>query len=436
MLIREKTGIRLLVISILLVVSGDVCKGAQGRRAAVYFSDGTVLTGMVSLTSGRKFKLNIPQGGSIKTTDMVTGEDVKYGKVRLFDLEPLREIRFYPSREEMYRRWKFIEKTGYDEKTAKADYTPAAKSYKGKPYPLRYLNATVAFASGETLQGHLYTIALYLQADPTENNAVQKRHKLVLRSKQRGRPGTTLNDLVYVSRIKLLDEGKKIAAKITVTFADMRFAPDDAVQAMTCKTLTPVPTKKTEKDNTFIVESTFGEEFYLAARKDGKYLVGWPGQKDDKLRALADDHLNRHRDFYNDRKLLAVLADEEHNEVLTLVSLRRKVAPTHFGEVGGEWDKELGTVVEPWRLSIWRWKYDRENQELVLSARGTFFRVIFRTDDPTPQVVTSEKLWNLNRNADTVIVGTKDNRLYEKPAGKTNRKELFDENKKKKNQQR
>ena len=216
----------------------------------------------------------------------------------------------------------------------------------------------------------------------------------------------------------------------------MSFASDDVVQAMTRQTLTPVPTKKTEKDNTFIVESTFGEEFYLAARKDGKYLVGWPGQEDDKLKALADDHLNRHRDFYNDRKLLAVLADEEHNEVLTLVSLRRKVSPTHFGEVGGEWDKELGTVVEPWRLSIWRWKYDRENQELVLSARGTFFRMIFRTDDPTPQVVTSEKLWDLYRNADTVIVGTKDNRVYEKPAGKTNRKELFDESKKKKNQQR
>jgi hypothetical protein len=62
--------------------------------------------------------------------------------------------------------------------------------------------------------------------------------------------------------------------------------------------------------------------------------------------------------------------------------------------------------------------------------------VIFRTDDPTPQVVTSEKLWDLYRNGDTVTVRAKDNRVHEKPADKTNRKEMFDESKKKKNQPR
>jgi hypothetical protein len=81
------------------------------------------------------------------------------------------------------------------------------------------------------------------------------------------------------------------------------------------------------------------------------------------------------------------------------------VAPTHFGAIGGEWDKKLGTVVEPWRLSIWRWKYDSVNQELILSARGTFFRVIFLPEDPTPEVVISEQLWQLQRKDDTVVVG-------------------------------
>jgi len=87
------------------------------------------------------------------------------------------------------------------------------------------------------------------------------------------------------------------------------------------------------------------------------------------------------------------------------VNLRRKVAPTHFGEIGGEWDRELGTVVEPWRLSIWRWKYDKANQELILSSRGTFFRIILLPENPTPEVVISEKLWELQRKDDTVIVG-------------------------------
>ncbi len=373
-------------------------KKSQTRIGAVYFSDGNVLTGEISLTPGRSFKLNIPKGGKLKTKDMVTGEDVQYGKVRRFTFGPVREIRFYPEKEEMRRSWKFIETTKYNEKTGEADYSPAAKEYSGRPYPLRYLAATVIFNSDESLQGHLYTVTVYLKTK-------EKTHRLVLRSKQRGGEGSTLDELVYVQRIKLLDEGKNIAAKVTVKFADMRFGPKDAVQAVTKESLTPIPTKITEGNDACVVESAFGEEFYLAARKDGKYIVGWPKEQDKKLFAIVHDHIQRQRDFYNDRKLLGVTTSEDGKEVLTLVSLRRKVAPTHFGEIGGEWDKELGTVVEPWRLSIWRWKYDKANQELILSARGTFFRVILLPEDPTPEVAISEKLLELQQKDDTVIVG-------------------------------
>jgi len=369
----------------------------RGTRAAVYFSDEKVLTGKISLTPGRSFKLNIPKAGKLKTTDMVTGEDVQYGKVRHFTFEPVREIRFYPEKEEMRRKWKFIEKTKYDEKTAKADYSPAAKAYSGKPYPVRYLAATVIFNSDESLKGHLYTVTVYLETE-------EKTQKLILRSKQRGKEGETLDDIVYVRMIKLLDEGKHIASETEVKFTDMRFGPKDAVQAVTRESLTPIPTKITGND-TCVVESAFGEEFYLAARKDGRYIVGWTSEQNKELFALAQDHLKRHRDFYNDKQLLGVLQSKNGSEVLTLVNLRRKVAPTHFGKIGGEWDKELKTVVEPWRLSIWRWKYDKLNKELVLSSRGTFFRVIFLPKDPTPEVIISEKLWQLQQKNDTVIVG-------------------------------
>ena len=378
---------------------GDVEENRNtGRMAAVYFSDGKVLTGTISLTPGLSFKLNIPEGGKLKTKDMVTGQDVQYGKVRTFDFEPIREIRFYPEKEEKRRSWKFIETTKYNEKTGEADYSPAAKEYSGKPYPLRYLAATVLFNSDESIDGHLYTATVYLKTK-------EKTHRLVLRSKQRGREGESLDELVYISRIKLLDKGKNIAAKVNVKFSDMRFGKKDALQAVTKESLTPIPTSMAENGNTFTVESAFGEEFYLAARKDGKYIVGWTKEQNKKLFAIAQDHIKRQRDFYNEKKLLGVTTSKDGKEVLSLVSLRRKVAPTHFGEIGGEWDSELGTLVEPWRLSIWRWKYDRKNQELVLSARGTFFRVIFLPENPTPEVVISDKLWELKRKDDTVIVG-------------------------------
>jgi len=396
--VRSRKYSSLIIGFCLLALAGAASPAAStARPAAIYLSDSTVLTGKVRLSPGRKFKLNIPRGGTLKTKDMITGQDVQYGKVRLFDFGPLREIRFYPEREEMQRAWRFLEQTRYDEKTATADYTPARKEYFGEPYPVRYIAATAVFNSGESIQGHLYTATVYLKTD-------NGTRRFVLRSKQRGKTGTTLDELVYVTRIKLLDEGRKIAPSITVKFAGMTFGPDDAVTAVTRDSLTPLPGRRTGED-TFVIDSAFGEDFYLAARKDDSYIVGWPETTDTTLFELTADHLKRQRDFYNDKELLGIIENTSAREVLALVNLRRRHSPTHFGSIGGEWDHKVGGIVEPWRLSIWRWKYDKPNRELILTGRGTFFRVILRPDDPTPKAVISPKLWHMSRRGETVIVG-------------------------------
>ncbi|MBL7185649.1 MAG: hypothetical protein ISS70_04935 [Phycisphaerae bacterium] len=371
---------------------------AAPRKAAVYYSDGKVLTGSISLTSGRTLKLNIPKGGKLKTTDMITGADAQYGKVRQFTFEPVSEIRFHPEREEIRQNWKFVETTKYDEKTAVADFTPARKEFWGDSYPLRYISCQVVFSSGETIAGHLYSTVLYLE---TEEKTIQ----IVLRSKQRGDKGTKMDDLIYVTKIKMLDQGRDIAASITVKFAGMSFEPNDVVQAVTRDSLTPVPTERGDDPGTFIVKSTFGEDFYLAVKKGEKCLVGWPRTQDRKLFAVAEDHLKRQRDFYNDKKLLAVSKSADGKEVLTLVNLRRRFAPTNFGSIGGEWDKELNAIVEPWRLSIWRWKYDPVNQDMLLSGRGTFFRLIFLPEHPTPEAEISDELWQTRRENNRLVVG-------------------------------
>lgn len=393
------TGRRIGIVAVAIVLLGQAAPASAAiREAAVYFSDGKILTGKIALTSGRQFKLNIPEGGTLKTTDMVTGEPVPYGRVRQFTFDPVREIRFHTGREEMRQDWKFVEKTKYDEKTAVADYTPAKKEFWGEFYPLRYLYCEVLFNGGETLEGHLYSVPIYLET-------TAKTQRILLLSKLRGEKGTTLDDLVYVTRIKMLDEGKNIAADVTVRFTGMAFGPKDAAQAITRDSLTPVPTERGQDPGMFVVKSAFGEDFYIAAKKEGKYIVGWPSNQDQKLFALADGYLQRQRDFYNDKKLLGVMMGEDGKEVLTLVNLRRRFAPTNFGEIGGEWDKDLGRIVEPWRLSVWRWKYDPVNQDLLLSARGTFFRVIFLPEDPTPQAVISDELWQIHRENNVVYIG-------------------------------
>ncbi len=284
------------------------------RQAAVYLSNGEVFTGEISLTPGRTFKLNLPKAGELKTSDMITGEDVQYGKVRTFTFEPVRSMEFYAEREEMSRQWRFTETTKYDEKTGDADYSPAKKEFSGKPYPVRYLAATVDFASGETLQGHLYTTTIYLKTK-------DKTLRWILRSKEQGKEGQSLDELVYVERIRMLDKPSEVAAQVKVKLTGVKLGAKDAVQALTRESLTPVPTKITGAD-TCTVTSALGEDFYLALRQGGKYVVGWPAQKDSELFALAQDHLSRIRDFYNERQLLGAIVSKDGQEVLTLVNLR------------------------------------------------------------------------------------------------------------------
>jgi len=397
-LLRFARNDRLAFAVLLLLLCLSALSQAAPRQAAVYYSDGKVLTGRISLTSGRKFKLNIPKGGRLKTTDMITGADVQYGKVRHFTFEPVSEIHFHPEREEIRQNWKFVEKTKYDEKTAIADFSPARKEFWGESYPLRYLSCEVDLGSGETIAGHLYSVVLYLETE-------EKTIRIILRSKQRGDKGTKMDDLIYVTKIKMLDEGKDVAANITVKFAEMTFEPNDVVQAVTRDSLTPVPTERGDDPGTFIVKSTFGENFYLAVKKGERCFVGWPRAQDRKLFAVAEDHVKRQRDFYNDKKLLAVSKSTDGKEVLTLLNLRRRFAPTNFGSIGGEWDKELGTIVEPWRLSIWRWKYDPVAEDMLLSARGTFFRLIFLPEHPSPEAEISDELWQTRRENNTLVVG-------------------------------
>ena len=360
----------------------------DGREAAVYYSNGTVKQGKLYLTTGRDFKLNIPKGGSIYTSDMITGEPVQYGKVRRFGLPPVKKVEFYPQKEELIRKWRFIGKTKYNEETAEADWTPAPKEYYGEPYPVRYLAAIFTLNSGERVGGHLYSTILYLDTG-------ERVEKIRLSHKSQGKQGQSLDDLVYVTHIKMLDDGLKFEQFITVKPEGFELKPDDEFFALTVDSLTPVPARFNADKSAVIVESTYGERFYLAVKRDGKYLVGFPGKGDEKKVALAESHLDKLRDFYNERKLQGVVLSLDGKELLTLVNLRRRFSPTNFGEIGGEWDKEVGGIVEPWRLSIWRWKYDSINNELMLTGRGTFDRKVLQPDDPSPQSEISEILWIL-----------------------------------------
>ena len=386
-LLMNSLVVKVSIVLIALLMINTISIAADGRSAAVYYSDGTVKQGQLYLTGGRTIKLNIPKGGSIYTSDMVTGEPVKYGKVRKFGLDTVKKIQFYPQKEELVRKWRFVGETDYNEETAEADWSPAPKEFIGKPYPLRYLSAIVTMNSGEQIAGHLFSTIVYLDDG-------ERVEKIKLSHKSRGKEGEGLDGLVYVTHIKMLDVGRSFERLVETKPVDFELHDNDEFFAVTVDSLTPVPARFNVDKTAVVVEGTYGERFFLAVKRDGKYLVSFAAGDDAKLNELAENHVKKLKDFYNERELLGVMLSPDKKELLTLVNLRRRFSPTNFGEIGGEWDKEVGGIVEPWRLSIWRWKYDSINNELLLTGRGTFDRRIFRPDDPSPQAEISERLWN------------------------------------------
>ncbi|MBN2064288.1 MAG: hypothetical protein JW745_05755, partial [Sedimentisphaerales bacterium] len=357
-----------------------------GRQAVLYYSDGSVLSGELTLASGSQLKCNIPESGDIYTSDMVTGEPVRYGKVRRFGLDSISKIEFFVQKEELIRKWRFGSQTAYDRATAEADYSPAEKLYSGEYYPVRYLAAVVAFNGGEVIAGHIYSAVAYLD----DGSRVVK---ISLLSKSRGLEGQSLDDLVYVQCIKFVDAGKSVQPAVEFKPEGMVFQPGDKCYALSFDSLVSLPASVDVADGIITVESSLGEGVMLAIGRENRFIVGWPTCHDDELLALAGEYVAMLRDFYNERQLVGIWHDKQRGQLLTLVNLRRRFADTNFGEIGGEWDKQRGSIVEPWRLSVWRWLYDKENRKLTLIGRGSFCREIKEPSEPVPAVEIQENLW-------------------------------------------
>jgi len=46
---------------------------------------------------------------------------------------------------------------------------------------------------------------------------------------------------------------------------------------------------------------------------------------------------------------------------------------------------------QPWRLEIWRWNYDAENQQLLLAGKGYLFRGIDPRNSVIPEISLNPK---------------------------------------------
>jgi len=356
---------------------------APRRQASVLFSDGTVVEGTILLTPGRDFRLvAIPEE-----------QGTKFGKISTFNLDVVREIIFRPYREFYKRHFKFV---------------GGAKTHFGKPYPIREPKCTVVFNSGEKRSGILHTTVIYLKEKDPDTGMIARNRKIFLKSKQKGEPGDRLSDVVYVKRIKMLDEGEKIEKSLEMEFLSLDPESLDELKAITRETLTSVPVTAGEGGN-MKVSSTLGENVFLATRIGDRYVAGWPeeGTKRTELFKAVEEKFLKAVDYYNERKLLGILPFDNGRRVLTLSSLRRQ-APDYayrgmgpgFFEIGPD-----GKVMEFFRLSVWLWNRDPETGEMVLVDRGSFYREQVAPEGETPPAGVSADLWPVVKKDGKLLIG-------------------------------
>ena len=389
--------------------------GRTGRpEGAVYWSDGTVDEGSLIATPGSPFHLHVVSpdaDGNDAASDEADGggEEAQPGQLRSFTLDKVAEIAFVP----------FTTQKRAAERMARAhrpnSKAPGGVEYFGEPYPVRELGATVRFTDGEEFFGVLRSCAVYVQGRslaasagggprPTARPGTKK---VVLLSRQEGKPGSTLDDLRYVTHLRVRNPSARGGSRVRLELPPGAVRQGDTVTAMVRSSLESVPVTA-DGQGGFTVGGTLGENLLLAiVRADGSVDVAWPDADpaDANLRRLLEEKIALQHDYHDERKVVGILR-EGPTRAIVLVSLRRigKDTSSFVHETLGRATVE--DMKESARASVWMFRLDEEAGRAALVRRGSFVRQQCEPGSPTPEVRAARPLWPIVRQGDTIDVGS------------------------------
>lgn len=145
---------------------------ADARSAVITLSDGSTLRGTVSTTPDKPIRIWDDRNETYR--------DIPLRLIRSFEAHVLWE------RDEP--EWRFID-SGSD-----------IKEQTGRTYPARELQYTVTLVNDQTLRGGIVA-PLYYQ--PTDSD---RRQTLVLNKRQKGDPGQTLDELIYLKQVDINED--------------------------------------------------------------------------------------------------------------------------------------------------------------------------------------------------------------------------------------
>lgn len=325
---RARAGWRSTLPAILVLLAG-IASAADG---SVRFSDGSEKTGTVTLQ------------GDLRFMDAASKEWIKIPAAKVRAISQTVEY------EALEASWTFPEPG------------KPRKILVGKPYPSRTFGSELTLSGGERLVGHLYPAAVFVQDDAGTT-------KVVLTSKQVGKEGGSLADLVYPVRIDIPGPTEEAApARIRLPAG----AGESGI--LTLPDLIPM-TPHGERLPGPVVAPVV-----VAARVGAAVVVAWPSD-DAALRARLEPAVQAVPDFPDER--LVIAAWHAGDTDTALLRLRR---------IG------VSTSTHPWRVEVWRFRTDPVGGGAVLAARGLLLRGLGEPPD-----VKADPVWWQQRVVDGVL---------------------------------
>ena len=403
----------LLALLVMSPLSESAAAEVPKRLALVYMSDGTEYEGILQLTPGIDFTMT-----KLPSTDEETAtvdlEDIRAkSRVFTFNFDVVKEMTFSPLSVENLQKFKMLN-------ISNKNAGKVEKVRFGRTYPVLKPKCKVLFNSGETATGVVNTRSVFLRVIDPDTGFTLETRKFVIRSKYSGEPGQAPDDLVHIQRIKMLDEGAAFARNMEIDFRSFDVASADAesgIRAMTQDTLSRVVVKN-GADSKPRVHSTLGENVFLAAQVDGRWVAGWPaeGTKRTDLFKSVESEFLKVQDYYTEKKLLGIISEDRDRKITALVRLRRDIADpeaalawakgTAWGPNSANFEMDAnGELMEFYRLSIWRFVRDNESGKMTLIDRGTFCRTRIKLEEETPEMGIAPGLWPVVMKDGKLIVG-------------------------------
>jgi hypothetical protein len=445
-----------------LDLPAQITKSPLKRKAILHMSDGEQREGIIELSRGTQFSLTNLKRVDTGADAPVESEKFSGGKSKIytFNFNVVKEMRFSPHKEDYLKKFKILNVSFIDEVDENGK-NMVKKVRVGQPYPVIKPKCTVVFNSGEVVTGILATRVVYLTTVDPDTGFKIKTTKIIVKSKYSGEPGQSYEDLLRVKRIQMLDEGTQFARNMPITFNTFDFDSIDTnyvritkwgdteflygevvtkqalikenirvattngkpanaepslirMTGLTHDTLSKVRVQQ-EADGTVKVHSTLGENVFLAAQINGKWVAGWPAEgtvRTDLFKSVEKE-FKKTLDYYNERKLIGIISKKNGREILALVRLRRDIPdPEHAmawakGVGGGFELGKDGKLLEYYRLSILKYVRDPKTGQMSLEDRGSFSRTRIDLEDETPEVGVSPDLWPVVMKGGKLLVGPK-----------------------------